>query len=198
MCESILFKTACIPRGLDQIMSRQILWITRYFWFMVSAHLLFHHFLLINTWHGTLAEKLCEIIWNTSCFKGALMFLCVFVDRLGSRVLLLTQGWFLNVCFVQLLSESCFHCRILLWAFLSSCEAQSRRNWTGLSTCMISIKMDISLKRCVCEAVSAANNAHSDSANMLFKWNHVWHVNPPSFIVWHVRMEWVFFFFFFL
>lgn len=51
--------------------------------------------------------------------------------------------------FCTVLSWSCFHCRILLWAFLSSCEAQSRKSSTGLSTCMISIKMDISLKRYV-------------------------------------------------
>lgn len=46
-------------------------------------------------------------------------------------------------------SWSCFYYRILLWGCLSSCEARSRKNSSGLSTFMISIKMDIFLKRYV-------------------------------------------------
>lgn len=125
--QSILLESTVIPRGPTQNMSRLIIWIMRYFWFIVSARLLFHHLPVINTWHNTLCLQEC---WHMGLAEES--------PTLSDTVVL-------------------SHCRTLLWVFLSSCEGQSRKNSTGLSTCMISTKMDISLKRYVscqkCESV---------------------------------------------
>ncbi len=74
----------------------------------------------------------------------------VFVDPTGFQAPVVYRKLVNKVCmFRTALSESSSHCRILSWASPSSCEAQFRKNSTGLSTCTISTKMDILLKRYV-------------------------------------------------
>lgn len=123
-----------------------------------------HHFLLIKSWHNILAEMLTyETSWNTEyiCMVNIFTF-CL-------------SCWFcfLQFMFCTVLGESCFHCRTLSWAFLSSCEAQSRRNSTGLSTCTTSIKMDISLKRYV----------HVNSCNAEMSWDSYQNAQISTFYI---------------
>lgn len=108
------------------------LWCRRTCCFIISFSLMPDHDILCGKcWCMKSAEK-------TSCIQNTVDTSCIFyftLEYLLRKRLLLTCVLFL--------------CRILWWASQSSCEARSRKNSTGLSTCTTSIKMDISLKRCV-------------------------------------------------
>lgn len=102
--QSILFKRTEVPRGPVQIMSRLIIWITRYFWFIMSALLLLRHLLPINTWHDILAERNVDE-WNRLTYYLHLMCMVNIAVTLhlfiSGTLLFYKKPVFKCVCFAQ-------------------------------------------------------------------------------------------------